>query len=100
MRRIGLVRDTRFLAHQTGVHHVESPRRLEAIYSMLDTSGLGKACQNVPARFASLDELCSVHTERHIEKIIDTAGEKLRYLDSDTVTSEHSCAAAFLQPAT
>ncbi len=96
MRRIGLVRDQRFLAHRTGLHHLEVPRRLETIYSMLDTSGLSVSCRNVPARNADLSELCAVHTERYVEKIIDTAGEKLRYLDSDTVTSEQSCAAAFL----
>jgi acetoin utilization deacetylase AcuC-like enzyme len=96
MRQIGLVRDERFLAHRTGLHHIETPRRLEAIYSMLDTSGLSNACQAVPARYAGLDELSAVHNERYIEKILDTAGETLRYLDTDTVTSEQSCAAAFL----
>lgn len=96
MRQIGLVRDELFLAHRTGLHHIETPRRLEAIYSMLDASGLSRACQAVPARYASLDELSAIHTEQYIEKILDTAGETLRYLDTDTVTSEQSCAAAFL----
>jgi len=96
MRRIGLVRDERMLAHQTGLHHIETPRRLDAINAMFDASGLAASCEAVPARFATIDELCLVHTAGHIEKIIDTAGEKLRYLDPDTVTSEHSCAAAFL----
>lgn len=96
MRRIGLVRDERFLAHRTGLQHIENLRRLETIHTMLRTSGLGHTLQDVPARFASLEELCMVHTESHIEKILDTAGEKLRQLDSDTVTSEQSCAAAFL----
>ena len=96
MRRIGVVRDERFLAHRTGLHHMENPRRLETIYSMLNASGLSRTLQDVPARYASLDELCAVHTERYIEKILDTAGETLRYLDPDTVTSKHSCAAAFL----
>jgi len=96
MRRIGLVRDERFLAHQTGLHHVETPRRLSAISSMLEATGLGSTCRILAPRFAAIDELCLVHTERHIEKILDTAGEKLRYLDPDTVTSEQSCTAAFL----
>lgn len=96
MRRIGLVRDERFLAHHTGLHHVETPRRLSAISSMLDASGLGSTCRILAPRFAAIDELCLVHTESHIEKILDTAGEKLRYLDPDTVTSEQSCVAAFL----
>jgi len=95
MRRIGLVRDIRFLAHQTGLHHVETPRRLSAIDSMLDATSLGSSPTLAP-RFATIDELCLVHTESHIEKILDTAGESLRYLDPDTVTGEHSCTAAFL----
>jgi len=95
MRRIGLVRDEKFIAHSTGLHHIENARRLSAIYSMLDTSGLSRTCASVPERYASLDELCAVHSERHIEKILDTAGETLQYLDSDTVTSEQSCLAAF-----
>lgn len=96
MRTIGLVRDKLFLEHRTGVHHIETARRLEAINHMLASSGLAAVCPEVPARSARLDELSAVHTERHIEKILDTAGEAIRYLDSDTVTSEQSCAAAFL----
>lgn len=96
MRRIGLVRDDRYLGHATGLHHVETPRRLLAINTMLDASGLSNSCRAVAPRSAAIDELCRVHTEAHIEKILDTAGETLRYLDPDTVTGGQSCAAAFL----
>lgn len=96
MRRIGIVRDSRYLEHKTGVHHIEVPRRLETIYAMLDSNGLNARLQPVPARFASLEEIEMVHAPEYIEKILDTAGEPLRYLDPDTVTSEKSCEAAFL----
>lgn len=96
MRRIGIVRDSRYLEHKTGVHHIEVPRRLETIYSMIDTNGFKDTLTLIPPRFASLEEIEMVHTPDYIEKILDTAGEPLRYLDPDTVTSEATCQAAFL----
>ena len=96
MRRIGIVRDPCFLLHQTGVHHIEVPRRLETIYSMLDANGLSQRTVSIPSRFASLEDIELVHTPEYLEKILDTAGEPLRYLDPDTVTSEKSCEVAFL----
>ncbi|MCX8042957.1 MAG: histone deacetylase [Desulfobacterota bacterium] len=96
MRRIGIVRDPRFLLHQTGVHHIEVPRRLETIYTMLDANGLSQNTVHIAPRFASLEDIELVHTPEYIEKILDTAGEPLRYLDPDTVTSEKSCEVAFL----
>jgi len=96
VRRTGIVRDNRYLEHKTGVHHIEVPRRLETIYRMLDDNGLQSRLIPVAPRFASLEEIETVHSPEYIEKILDTAGEPLRYLDPDTVTSELSCEAAFL----
>lgn len=96
MQRTGIVRDPRYLEHKTGIHHIEIPQRLEAIYNMLDTDGFQDRFILIPPRFASLEELEMVHTPAYIERILDTAGEPRRYLDPDTVTSEHSCEAAFL----
>jgi acetoin utilization deacetylase AcuC-like enzyme len=97
MRRVGIVRDQRFIEHRTGVHHIEVPRRLETIYSMLDADGrLKDRLVEIVPRFASLEEMEMVHGAEYVEKILDTAGEPLRYLDPDTVTSEQSCRAAFL----
>lgn len=96
MRRIGIVRDQRFLEHKTGIHHIEVPRRLEAIYSMLDANGLSSSFCLIPPRFACPEDIELVHSPEYIDKILDTAGEPLRYLDPDTVTSERSCEVAFL----
>ena len=96
MRRVGIVRDPLFLEHRTGVHHIEVPRRLETIYSMLDENGLKDRLVEIPPRYASLEEVEIVHDAGYVEKILDTAGEPLHYLDPDTVTSEQSCRAAFL----
>ena len=96
MRRTGIVRDNRYLEHKTGIHHIEVPRRLETIYNMLDSNELQDMLMVIPPRLASLEEIETVHAPEYIEKILDTAGEPLRYLDPDTVTSELSCQAAFL----
>ncbi|MEI6128398.1 MAG: histone deacetylase, partial [Pseudomonadota bacterium] len=96
MRRTGIVRDSRYLEHTTGIHHIEVPRRLETIYTMLDTTGLQERLTIIPARLASLEEIEAVHAPAYIEKIMDTAGEPLRYLDPDTVTTELTCQTAFL----
>lgn len=95
MRRTGIVRDTIFLQHKTGIHHPESPRRLETIYNMLDRNKLMEKLILVPSRLASLEEVEMVHAPEYIDKIMETAGEHLRYLDPDTVTSAHTYQAAF-----
>ncbi len=96
MQKTGIVRDARYLNHKTGVHHFETPQRLETIYNMIDREGLNKRLTLIPPRFATLEELEMIHTPDYIEKIMDTAGEPLRYLDPDTVTSEQTWEAAFL----
>jgi acetoin utilization deacetylase AcuC-like enzyme len=96
MRRTGIVRDNRYLEHKTGIHHVEVPQRLETIYNMLDSNGLAQKLTIIPPQLASLEQVEMVHSARYVEKILHTAGEPLRYLDPDTVTSERTCEAAFL----
>jgi len=75
---------------------VEVPQRLETVYNMLDRNRLKERLKNITPRLASLEEIEMVHDPRYIEKIMNTAGEPLRYLDPDTVTSERTCEAAFL----
>lgn len=75
---------------------METPQRLAAVYNMLDRSELNSRLILIPPRLASLAEIETVHSPKYIEKILNTAGEPQRYLDPDTVTSEHTCEAAFL----
>jgi acetoin utilization deacetylase AcuC-like enzyme len=96
LRRTGIVRDSLYLEHKTGVHHVEVPQRLETVYNMLDKCQLKDTLTRIPSRLASLEEIEMVHDPHYVEKIMDTAGEPLCYLDPDTVTSERSCEAAFM----
>ncbi len=97
MRKTGIVRDVRYINHRTGVHHLEVPQRVETIYNMLDREkDLKQRLTLIPPRFATLEELEMIHAPQYIEKILDTAGEPLHYLDPDTVTSEKTWETAFL----
>jgi acetoin utilization deacetylase AcuC-like enzyme len=89
----GIVRDLIFLEHLQGVGHVESPRRLEVIYEMLDRRFDG-LLQAVAARAASLEELTAIHTTDHVRRVAATAGRTLVALDPDTQTTALSYEAA------
>jgi acetoin utilization deacetylase AcuC-like enzyme len=89
----GIVRDPIFLEHLRGVGHVESPRRLEAIYEMLDRRFDGQL-QAIPGRAASPEELTAIHTPDHVRRVAATAGRPLVALDPDTQTTPLSYVAA------
>jgi acetoin utilization deacetylase AcuC-like enzyme len=40
MTRTGIMRDKRYMNHEAGAFHPESPQRLEAIYGMLEEPGM------------------------------------------------------------
>ena len=42
MNRTGIVKDERYMNHQMGAYHPESPQRLEVIYGMLEESQMGE----------------------------------------------------------
>ena len=92
----GIVRDRRFMDHEMGSHHPESPRRLEAIYSMLDGSDMKDKFFNIPVRDATKEELCLIHSPDYVTRIESTKGRPYTYLDPDTQTNESSYDAAVL----
>jgi acetoin utilization deacetylase AcuC-like enzyme len=63
---------------------------------MIDRNNLINKLSPIPARLATLEEVELCHSPDYIDRVMDTAGEELRYLDPDTVTSEDSCKVAFL----
>jgi acetoin utilization deacetylase AcuC-like enzyme len=89
MSRTGIVRDNRYMEHFMGDHHPESPNRLQAIYSMLDDSGMGSSLVEIPPRLCTEEELQYIHTPAYISRIKSTAGKSV-YLDPDTSTSPQS----------
>jgi len=96
MNKTGIVRDQRYMNHHMGDYHPESPKRLEAIYAMLEDSELKGYLKEVSVRRAERDELEMIHTSEYVDEIAATAGKSSTYLDPDTQTSEGSYEAALL----
>lgn len=96
MANTGIVRDDKYLNHNPGVFHPESPDRLRAIYSMLDGDDMSGLFHHIPARESTRDELLLVHSQGYVDTIMATQGRGFSSLDPDTSTSEGSCEAALL----
>jgi len=91
--KVGYVYDPVYLKHDTG-QHVENARRLEAIISHLEQTGLKQQLTLIKPRAASIEELSLVHQEQHISHIRDMAQRGGGWLDPDTVMSPDSYEAA------
>ena len=92
----GVVRDERYLEHDPGPSHVESPQRLRVIYDRIDATSLADELIRIEPREATKEELAWNHTINYIERIEATAGKPVSYLDPDTSTSPGSYLAAIL----
>jgi len=86
---VGYVYDPIYLKHDTG-EHVENARRLEAIISHLEQTGLKSQLTLVKPRPASVEELALVHQEQYISHIQEVARRGGGWLDPDTVMSSDS----------
>ena len=91
--RTGLCYDPRMrfhveIANKLLDYHPEDPRRIVAIYKLLCEHGLvqnpqytslsgpvARPLKRIPARYATKDECCRVHTSEHFEDLHETAGE-------------------------
>ncbi|XP_056445411.1 histone deacetylase 7-like [Gadus chalcogrammus] len=66
----GLVYDSQMLKHQCtcgdNSSHPEHAGRIQSIWSRLQERGLRGQCETIRGRKASLEELQSVHSERHV----------------------------------
>ncbi|MFC1860425.1 histone deacetylase [Chloroflexota bacterium] len=91
--KAGLVYDPIYLKHDTG-QHPENARRLEAIISHLEQTGLKQQLTAIRPRAASVEELSLVHDERYISYIREVARKGSGWPDPDTVMSTGSYEAA------
>ena len=73
---------------------MENARRLEAIISRLNQTGLARQLTPIEPRAASADELSAVHDKQYISHINDMAQRGGGWLDADTVMSADSYEAA------
>ena len=87
--KVGFVYDSIYLKHDTG-QHVENAKRLEAIISHLEQTGLKQQLIPIKPGAASIEELSLVHHKQHISYIQDVAQRGGGWLDADTVMSPNS----------
>jgi acetoin utilization deacetylase AcuC-like enzyme len=86
---VGYVYDPIYLKHDTG-EHVENAKRLEAIISYLEETGLKPQLTLIEPRPASVAELALVHQKEYISHIQEEARKGGGWLDLDTVMSADS----------
>ena len=92
----GIVKDWRYLDHDMGPAHPESPGRLRAIYGMLEKDGALSRYPVIEPRPATDAEIELIHTRAYLEQIRRTAGRERVALDPDTSTSPKSYESAML----
>jgi len=89
-----ILTDRRFLAHEAGTGHPESPARLRAILGELERAPPEGVVFGEP-RAATAAEIDAVHSPEHRARLESLAGRRAR-LDPDTAMSEGSWEAAAL----
>jgi len=90
MQPLLVIKDERFAQHLEQVFHLENPKRIRAILSVLEDPSLAGRWTEVAPRLASPRELAMVHTPDYIERVARTAGMPLFAFDLDTQTTEKS----------
>jgi acetoin utilization deacetylase AcuC-like enzyme len=91
MKKIAYITDPVYLMHDTGLSHPESKFRLEAIEKAV--SPLKESLMEIAPISVSRDVLRLIHTDEHIETVYEASALQ-RSIDSDTVCSKNSYAAA------
>jgi acetoin utilization deacetylase AcuC-like enzyme len=86
---VGYVYNSIYLKHDTG-QHVENARRLPAIISYLEQTGLKPQLTLIEPRAALVEELLLVHQKQYIEQVREAARRGGGWLDPDTVMSPAS----------
>ena len=86
----GIVKDNRYLRHETGHYHPESPKRLEAVYKMLESPEMAGKFVEVKPRVALDEEIETIHKHSYVKMIAQSAGKDHTYLDPDTEASAES----------
>jgi len=89
-KNTGIVKDWRYLQHDTDIGHPETPQRLVSIYEMLDNPDMAWKFIGIDARQAARAELERVHRPAYIDAVASTAGRSMSMLDADTVASPES----------
>ena len=97
MGTIGLVYDPRYLDHDMGAGHPESPNRLRAIMQQLEQSGTTARITRIEPRAAEDEWITQIHSPAYLATLkthVPTNGRVS--LDPDTSMSSGSLTAAYL----
>ncbi|KAK0398155.1 hypothetical protein QR680_002450 [Steinernema hermaphroditum] len=98
--KVGFAYDSSMTLHKSEFDSYENPKRISAVYEMLNGMGLVEKCKTIEGHEATEDELLRVHTAGHIEFVRNvTKSEHLS--DSDLYCNEYTlnsalCAAGTL----
>ena len=76
--------------HLENLFHLENPKRLAAIRSVLDHRDIRGAWTGVTPHPATFEELSWVHEKSYLDRLAATAGGPLHSFDIDTQASERS----------
>ncbi len=97
MGNTGLVYDPRYLDHDMGAGHPESPNRLRAIMQQLEQSGTAARLTRIEPREAEDEWITQIHTPSYLAMLKSHAPTNGRVsLDPDTSMSPGSLTAAYL----
>lgn len=97
MGKTGLVYDPRYLEHDMGAGHPESPDRLRAIMRQLEQTGMAARLTRIEPRKAEDEWITQIHTPSYLAMLKAHAPTSGRVsLDPDTAMSQGSMAAAYL----
>jgi acetoin utilization deacetylase AcuC-like enzyme len=94
-RKIGVIRDERFLEHKTGIIHPEHPNRLKYLYNLIDAE-FTRVSEFVEAKPITLMDLERVHTPAYVKRVLHTANLEFTHLAQDTPASHRTYLAAWL----
>jgi acetoin utilization deacetylase AcuC-like enzyme len=97
MGKTGLVYDPRYLEHDMGMGHPESPHRLRAIMQQLEQSGTLPRLMRIEPRTAEDEWVTQIHQPGYVAALTKHAPTNGRVsLDPDTSMSPGSLVAAYL----
>jgi acetoin utilization deacetylase AcuC-like enzyme len=88
MSSVAIVKDDRYMEHDAGEGHLESPNRLRVIHDLIEKE-FG-SLPLIPPRLATENELALVHDPFYIQTVASTEGKLFSMLDPDTWLSARS----------
>jgi acetoin utilization deacetylase AcuC-like enzyme len=88
MSSLAIIKDDRYMEHNPGDGHPESPNRLRVIHDLIEKEFAGLPL--ITPRLASESELALIHDPLYIQTVANTEGKLFSRLDPDTGLSARS----------